>query len=42
MRPHVLKDELDAAYKQMAADEEREAEALEWADAFIGLIKPER
>ena len=28
LRPHVIKDELDAAYKLMAEDEERETEAL--------------
>ncbi len=27
---------LDAAYREMAQDEEREAEALEWAEAMIG------
>jgi predicted CopG family antitoxin len=36
VRPHVLQQELDAAYKQMAEDEEREAEALEWAEATVG------
>jgi predicted CopG family antitoxin len=36
LRPHVLKDELDAAYKRMAADEAREAEALAWAEALVG------
>ena len=30
VRPHVLDKELEAAYEQMAQDEEREAEALEW------------
>jgi len=29
----VIDQESDAAYKQMAQDEEREAEALEWAEA---------
>ncbi len=33
VRPHVLQDELAAAYREMAEDEEREAEALEWAEA---------
>lgn len=32
-RPHVVENELDAAYREMAADEEREREALEWAEA---------
>ena len=31
VRPHVL-PKLDAAYKQMAEDEVREAEALEWVE----------
>ena len=30
VRPHVLDEELEAAYEQMAQDEEREAELLEW------------
>jgi predicted CopG family antitoxin len=36
IRPHVVGADLDAAYRDMAADEEREAEALEWAEATIG------
>ena len=36
VRPHVLDTELDEAYRQMAAEEAREAEALEWAEATIG------
>jgi hypothetical protein len=35
VRPHVLGKDLDAAYAQMAEDEQREVEALEWAEAFI-------
>jgi predicted CopG family antitoxin len=35
LRPYVIQDELDAAYKLMANDEEREAEALVWAEALI-------
>ncbi|UCH27238.1 MAG: hypothetical protein JSV66_06240 [Trueperaceae bacterium] len=35
VRPHVLGKDLDATYAQMAEDEQREAEALEWAEAFI-------
>ena len=41
VRPHVVRDDLDAAYRQMAADEEREAEALEWAEGLIGDIADE-
>ena len=35
VRPHVLPNDLDAAYKQMAEDEAREAEALEWAEGTL-------
>jgi len=38
VRPHVMYQELEAAYKQMAQDEEREAGALEWAKATIGDV----
>ena len=41
VRPHVLKPDLEAAYRDMAADEAREAEALEWAEATIGDVKDE-
>lgn len=35
VRPYVLAGNLEAAYMQMAQDEEREAEALEWAEATL-------
>jgi predicted CopG family antitoxin len=35
VRPHVVGQDLSAAYRQMAADEAREAEALEWAEATL-------
>ena len=35
VRPHVVGQDLSAAYRQMAADEVREAEALEWAEATL-------
>jgi hypothetical protein len=38
VRPYAIHQELEAAYQQMAEDEEREAEALEWAEATIGEI----
>jgi hypothetical protein len=38
VRPHVVDTELDEAYRLMAADEEREAEALAWAEATIGDV----
>lgn len=39
VRPHVIKQDMDAAYRQMAADEERECEALECAEATIGDVR---
>ncbi|NLC36249.1 MAG: addiction module antitoxin [Alcaligenaceae bacterium] len=36
VRPHVLGDALDAGYQAMAADEEREADAMEWCNALAG------
>jgi len=36
VRPHVTKKDIYAAYKEMAADEVRESEALEWAEATFG------
>jgi hypothetical protein len=38
VRPHVLAQDLEAAYQQMAQDEAREAEALAWAEATIGGV----
>ncbi len=36
--PHVLKEDLASAYQAMAADKEREAEALEWSNGLIGSV----
>ena len=41
VRPYVVHQDLDAAYRDMAQDEEREAEALEWAEATIGDVSDE-
>ncbi len=41
VKPHVINRELEVAYRQMAQDEAREAEALEWAEATIGDISDE-
>ena len=41
VRPHVIREDLDAAYRQMAQDEAREAEALQWAEATVGDIADE-
>ena len=35
VRPHVLPHELDDAYAQMATDQDREADALDWSEALI-------
>jgi len=35
VRPHVLYPALEAAYEEMARDEEREQAALEWAEAMV-------
>ncbi|WP_206075844.1 hypothetical protein [Mesorhizobium sp. Z1-4] len=40
-RPHVIGDELDAAYRDMAADEEREQDALVWSEAMIADVADE-
>jgi len=41
VRPHVMFPELEAAYRQMAEEEERETEALEWAEATVGDVSDE-
>jgi hypothetical protein len=38
VRPHVTFQDLAAAYREMAEDEAREAEALEWAEATAGDV----
>jgi predicted CopG family antitoxin len=38
VRPHVIDTQLAAAYQEMAADEAREVEALDWAEATVGDI----
>lgn len=34
-RPHVMSQDLAAAYRDMANDKDREDEAMEWAEATI-------
>ena len=41
VRPHVTKKDIYAAYKEMADDEVRESEALEWAEATFGDVNDE-
>jgi predicted CopG family antitoxin len=38
VRPHVLAPDLEAAYRQMAQDETREAEALAWVEATVSDV----
>lgn len=40
-RPHVVDEDLEAAYQEMAADEAREAEALEWIEGLAGDVADE-
>jgi predicted CopG family antitoxin len=37
-RPHLLPQDLEAAYREMAADAEREREALAWSEGVIGDV----
>jgi hypothetical protein len=41
VRPHVVDEELSAAYEEMACDEVREAEALEWAESTVTDVADE-
>ena len=41
VRPHVVSASLAAGYKEMAADEEREAQALQWTEALTGDVADE-
>ena len=41
-RPLVVRSELESAYKAMAADRTREAEALEWVEATCGDVTNEK
>jgi predicted CopG family antitoxin len=41
VRPHVVKKDMFAAYKEMAANRIRESEALEWSKGTIGDLSDE-
>ena len=41
VRPYVVGKDLEVAYRQMAQEEAREAEALEWAEATLGDVADE-
>ena len=36
VRPHVVREDLEAAYEEMAKDYKRESDALAWAEATHG------
>lgn len=42
VRPHVMDTNMDDGYKAMAADNERESEAIEWCNAIIGDMANEK
>jgi hypothetical protein len=39
--PHVVRKNMYAAYKKMAADQARESEAFEWAEGTFGDVNDE-
>ena len=41
VRPHVLYPDLELAYRQMAEDEQREADALEFVEGLVGDVSDE-
>ena len=41
LRSHVVKRDLYAEYREMAANHVRESEALEWAEATCGDVNHE-
>jgi predicted CopG family antitoxin len=41
VRPHVAPQDLATAYREMAADESREAEAHEWTEATLWDVADE-
>ena len=38
LRPHILSSDLETGYAQMAQDDARETEALEWSEATLGDV----
>lgn len=41
LRPYLLSENLEDAYRRMAEDETRESEALEWSEGTTGDIADE-
>ena len=42
VRPHVVKQNMYAAYREMAADRVRESEAIEWSEGTFGDVNDEK
>jgi len=40
-RPHVIDSDLETAYREMATDEIREAEAEEWSENLLSEVADE-
>lgn len=40
-RPHVVEEDLEAGYRAMAQDEDREAEAEAWSEGLVGDVADE-
>lgn len=40
-RPHVVDEDLAAAYRAMAADEARERDAAEWSESLVSDVADE-
>ena len=41
VRPQLMERDLEVGYREMALDEVRESEALEWSEATIGDVSDE-
>jgi hypothetical protein len=41
VRPRILQEHLEEAYREMARQEKREADALEWAEGTVGDVADE-
>lgn len=39
VRPHVIEEKWESGYEEMAKDELREKQALEWSEALLGDIE---
>ena len=40
VRPHVLDADLDSSYEEMARDQMREQDAVEWSEATLDDVAP--